>query len=243
MFTDVAERINAFPTHTLKHFPFNEPCKHQLILLLRKVDNHIIHYSICKGARIMGREFELKYRATGEQLESIEAFCEGFREIRMETTYYDTPDGTLRQLRWTLRRRMENGISVCTVKSNLGDGSRGEWETKCNDILAAVPQLIALGAPEALAEYTRQGVVPTCGARFTRKAVTLPAGTGAVELALDQGVLLGGGKELPFAEVEVELKLGRDEDAVAFAAELAARFGLTPEPKSKLRRALDLAGK
>ena len=184
----------------------------------------------------MGREFELKYRATGEQLEKIEACYQGFREIRMETTYYDTPDGAL-------RRRMENGISICTVKSNLPDGSRGEWETECDRLLTAIPQLIVLGAPEALLEYTRQGVVPTCGARFTRKAVTLPSGDGAVELALDRGVLLGGGKELPFAEAEVELKQGRDGDAVAFATELAARFGLIPEPKSKLRRALNLAGK
>lgn len=189
----------------------------------------------------MGREFELKYRAADPQLEEIQSVYSGFREIRMETTYYDTPEGDLRRHRWTLRRRMENGISVCTVKSTLPDGSRGEWEIQCGDILAAVPQLIALGAPEALLEYTHQGVISTCGARFLRKAATLPSGSGQVELALDRGVLLGGGKELPFAEVEVELKQGRDEDAIAFAEALAARFHLAPEPKSKLRRALDLA--
>ena len=191
----------------------------------------------------MGREFELKYRAAGEQLETIQACYGAFREISMETTYYDAPDGIFSRLRWTLRRRMENGVSVCTLKSSLSDGSRGEWETECGDILSAVPRLIALGAPKELEAYTRDGVSPTCGARFTRKALTLAAGTGTVELALDQGVLLGGGKELPFAEVEVELKQGRDEDAVAFAQTLAARFGLTQEPKSKLRRALELAGR
>ena len=191
----------------------------------------------------MGREFELKYRATGEQLREIEAFYGQFHQIAMETTYYDAPDGVFSRLRWTLRRRTENGVSVCTLKSNLSDGSRGEWETECGDILSAVPRLIALGAPKELAEYTGAGVEPTCGARFTRKALTLAAGEGTVELALDSGVLLGGGKELPLAEVEVELKQGRDEDAVAFAQALAARFGLAPEPKSKLRRALELAGR
>ena len=191
----------------------------------------------------MGREFELKYRADKAQLEEIAAVYGPFREIAMETTYYDAPSGVFSRLHWTLRRRLENGVSVCTLKSNLPDGSRGEWETECDRLLTAIPQLIALGAPEALLEYTRQGVVPTCGARFTRKAVTLPSGDGAVELALDRGVLLGGGKELPFAEAEVELKQGRDGDAVAFATELAARFGLIPEPKSKLRRALSLAEK
>ena len=92
-------------------------------------------------------------------------------------------------------------------------------------------------------EYTRQGVVPTCGARFTRQAALLTAGEGQIELALDEGVLIGGGKELPFAEVEVELKRGTDADAVAFARSIAARFCLEEEPKSKLRRALDLAGR
>ena len=191
----------------------------------------------------MGREFELKYRATEEQLKNIEAIFGGFREIRMETTYYDAPDGIFSRLHWTLRRRMENGVSVCTLKSNLSDGSRGEWEVEWGDILSAVPRLIAMGAPKELEEYTRDGVSPTCGARFTRKALTLAAGDGTVELALDQGQLLGGGQALPFAEVEVELKQGRDEDAVAFAQALAARFGLTQEPKSKLRRALELAGR
>ena len=191
----------------------------------------------------MGREFELKYRATEEQLKNIEAIYGEFREIRMETTYYDAPDGIFSRLHWTLRRRMENGVSVCTLKSNLSDGSRGEWEVEWGDILSAVPRLIAMGAPKELEEYTRDGVSPTCGARFTRKALTLAAGAGTVELALDQGQLLGGGQELPFAEVEVELKQGRDEDAVAFAQTLAARFGLTQEPKSKLRRALELAGR
>ena len=191
----------------------------------------------------MGREFELKYRATEEQLKNIEAIFGGFREIRMETTYYDAPDGIFSRLHWTLRRRMENGVSVCTLKSNLSDGSRGEWEAEWDDILSAGPRLIAMGAPKELEEYTRDGVSPTCGARFTRKALTLAAGDGTVELALDHGPLLGGGPALPFAEVEVELKQGRDEDAVAFAQALAARFGLTQEPKSKLRRALELAGR
>ena len=190
----------------------------------------------------MGREFELKYQATAQLLTAVEAAFEGFREIRMETTYYDAPDGVFGRLHWTLRRRMENQGSVCTLKSNLPDGSRGEWETECADILEAVPRLIALGAPVELAEYTSRGVHPTCGARFLRKAALLPAGGGTVELALDQGVLLGGGRELPFAEVEVELKQGADSDAVSFAQTLVARFGLVPEPKSKLRRALELAG-
>ena len=62
-----------------------------------------------------------------------------------------------------------------------------------------------------------------------------------MEIALDEGVLLGGGRELPIREVEVELKSGSEEAAVAFAKELAAAYGLLPENKSKFRRAQMLA--
>ena len=62
-----------------------------------------------------------------------------------------------------------------------------------------------------------------------------------MELALDEGFLLGGGKKLPLAEVEVELKAGSEILAVAFAKALSREFDLTPEPKSKIQRALTLA--
>lgn len=189
----------------------------------------------------MGREFELKYRVTPEQLAQIRRQYDGFATIQMETTYYDTPSGILGRLHWTLRRRMENGVSVCTLKSDLPDGSRGEWEVCCAHILEAVPQLIALGAPGELAQYTAAGVIPTCGARFTRQAALIQSDDTLVELALDQGVLTGGGREAALSEAEVELKRGQDAGAVRFARQLAAQFGLTPEPKSKFRRALELS--
>ena len=189
----------------------------------------------------MGREFELKYGADAGTLECIRRVYVGFRVLRMETTYYDDGENNISRRRWTLRRRLENGVSVCTVKTTLPDGSRGEWETEAAEVEAALPRLIAMGAPGELAEFAKNGLVPTCGARFTRQAALLPAGDGLVELALDSGVLLGGGKELPFWEVEVEQKQGTDADTLQFAQALAQRFSLTPQPKSKLSRALALA--
>ncbi len=188
----------------------------------------------------MGREFELKYAADGETLAQIEKEYAPFRQIRMETAYYDDGEKNISRLRWTLRRRLENGVSICTVKTALPDGSRGEWETEAADVAAALPVLIAMGAPEELAAFARNGLVQTCGARFTRKAALLPAGAGQVELALDRGVLLGGGREFPFCEVEVEQKQGTDEETRHFAAGLAQRFALLPQPKSKLKRAMEL---
>lgn len=188
----------------------------------------------------MGREFELKYAADPGTLEAIAGQYAPLREIRMETTYYDDEGNTLSRLRWTLRRRLENGASICTLKIALPDGSRGEWEAEAADILQAVPRLIALGAPAELADIARGELTAVCGARFVRRAALLAAGAGQVELALDSGVLLGGGRELPFCEVEVEKKHGSDGDTRDFAEALARRYSLTPQPKSKLARAREL---
>lgn len=189
----------------------------------------------------MGREYEFKYRANGAVLSAIQDRFEGFAPIQMDTAYYDTPEGDLSRLRWTLRRRLENGRSVCTAKTPKRDGSRGEWEVECPSILEAVPQLCALGAPKELMELAKKGFVEACAARFLRQAATLHITGCTVELALDQGKLLGGGRELPFAEVEVELKDGSEIVMVAFAEGLAKEFGLEIEPASKVQRAMALA--
>ena len=189
----------------------------------------------------MGREFALKYQATPETIGAIRGKFGDFTPISMETTYYDTEDLSLRQRRWTLRRRLENGKSVCTVKTPLPDGSRGEWETENADLAEGVRQLCAMGAPKEILDYVNHGVAPFCGARFTRLAKTIALPGGSVELALDEGILLGGGQELPFAEVEVELKSGEDSVAQTFAEALAKEFDLKEQPKSKLARAMALA--
>ena len=188
----------------------------------------------------MGREFELKYRADAEKIAAIREKFGEFTPISMETSYYDTQDLKLGFHHWTLRRRLENGVSVCTFKKPLEDGSRGEWEVECDSIMTGILKLCQNGAPVELMRATAGGVMQTCGAKFTRLAAALELPGCTVELALDQGVLLGRNRELPFAEVEVELKAGSDHAAVAFAEGLAKEFGLTPEPKSKVQRAMEL---
>ena len=189
----------------------------------------------------MGAEFELKYAATPAQQDAIMKDLGGFTPIIMETTYYDTADGALSEHRITLRRRLENGVSVCTVKTPEMDNLRGEWETECEDIKDAVPVLCKLGCSVDLTRMTEDGLVAICGARFTRMAKTVDSGTCSVEIAVDRGVLFGGGREEALCEVEVELKSGSRKEAEAYAAALAEKYGLVPEEKSKFRRALALA--
>ena len=189
----------------------------------------------------MGREFELKFGADAAVIAAIREKFGCFTPISMETTYYDTFDLKLALHRWTLRRRMENGVSVCTFKRPHDNGGRCEWEVEANSIMEGVMQLCKAGADWELMRCASGGLLEVCGARFTRLAKTLEIPGGTVELALDEGILLGRGKELSFAEVEVELKEGADEAAVAFAKALAAEFALTEEPRSKFVRAMALA--
>lgn len=143
----------------------------------------------------MGREFELKYRADSGMIAAVRAAFGDFSEIRMETVYYDTLDAALSRRRWMLRRRYENGTSVCTLKTPLPDGSRGEWETPCDDIGLAVKELCKLGAPEDLLPLTAGGLTGVCSARFTRLAKQIVLERCTVELALDEGALMGGGED------------------------------------------------
>ena len=189
----------------------------------------------------MGVELELKYKADETALQSINAaFPEPGVTLQMETVYYDTPDGALSAKHYTLRKRLENGVSVCTLKTPAKQG-RNEWETECDNIQDAVPVLCKLGGPEELSSLTQAGLVPVCGAKFTRIAKTVQLPDAVVELALDQGVLTGGDKALPFYEVEAELKSGSEAALMVFAQALAQRFSLKAEPKSKFRRSLDLS--
>lgn len=191
----------------------------------------------------MGREFEYKFRASVRQMDAIRADFEGFREIAMVSTYYDTQDQSLFSRHWTLRKREENGVSVCALKTPSADGSRCEWEVECSDIASAIDELIRSGAPEALKDLASGGLEKVCGARFTRLAALIEQDGCTVELALDRGILLGGARMQLLCEVEVELKSGTDEAAIAFARSLATKYGLVPEQASKYIRALDLTGR
>ncbi len=189
----------------------------------------------------MGVEFEVKFRANPEILQQLDKAISGERTVvQMETTYYDTEDKALSRLHYTLRRRLENGLSVCTLKTPAGGFGRQEFEVNCENIETAIPMLCKLADNEALEAVLGAGVAPLCGARFTRIAKTVVLAGGVVELALDEGLLIGGGKTAPLCEIEVELKEGTESVALAYAKYLANTYGLTQEKKSKFRRAKDL---
>jgi inorganic triphosphatase YgiF len=188
----------------------------------------------------MGMEIELKYRAN----EAVQAKVAGdfgpWQKIAMETTYYDTPSGALSQRRMTLRRRLENGVSICTVKTPAGDLGRGEWDTEAGRIEDAIEKLCQLGCPRELEELVKEGLLEVCGARFTRHCCPVELPGAVVELALDAGILFSGDRQEALCEIEAELKSGTAEALVEFGASFARDYGLEAEDRSKFRRALAL---
>lgn len=191
----------------------------------------------------MGRELELKFAASSKTLDAMEEKYAPLTPITMRTRYFDTPHQAFRERRWTLRLRLENGRPICTLKTRLSDGSRGEYETESGDIVSAIPALLEQGAPAELEELAREGLEEVCGARFTRLARIIDVPGGQVELALDRGEFTGGGRTLPFTEAEAELKAGPDEVLARFGRTLAEEFSLREEPRSKIQRAMALAEK
>lgn len=186
----------------------------------------------------MGAEYERKFRGTKAAWEYLQQQYSGaFQTIRMETTYYDTPDLDFGKRHCTLRCRRENDTYICTLKTPGKNGQRGEWEMECKSIEAAAPILCKLSGQAQLAALWQAPLIPVCGARFTRQAATVTLPECTLELALDEGSLLGSAKEIPLWEIEIEHKSGDREQTDAFADRLAAEFSLQTEPKSKFARA------
>ena len=168
--------------------------------------------------------------------------AEPLRRCRMRTTYYDTPD---RRLAWqlcTLRRRMENEVSVVCVKAPLRDAENahehGEWELEAEDPVAALPLLVEQGAPRELLEAGP--LAPVCGAAFCRRALLLRFADGSeCELACDFGALFGAEESAsaPLCEAELEMKQGAPDMTLTLLERLIARYGLTPQERSKYARA------
>ena len=186
----------------------------------------------------MNIEYELKYRADRVKLDAMEADFPGEGEpIQMETAYYDTPDGFFSAKRITLRRRLENGVPVCTLKLPGVGIERREYEVTEADIALALPRLCAM------AELPLPPGTPVriCGARFTRTARLLTYPEFTAELALDRGILMGGERIYPLMEAELELKSGSREALGLFGRILELKYCIVPEPESKFSRALALA--
>lgn len=165
---------------------------------------------------------------------------------QQENIYYDTSDGRLNTARYGLRVRRVGNRALVTLKGPAevaADGvhRRAEFEFSGDQ---PDPQVWAPGVARDLALALTGGapLVPMAAVLTERYVlhVTL-SGTPVAEICLDHGLLRGGEREQPFAEVEIELlPAGSPADLAAIAKALGTHANLVPEVQTKLQRALAL---
>ena len=158
-----------------------------------------------------------------------------------ETVYFDLGDElSARHFMFRARKRGSGGAAVYTVKTPGEGYCRGEWECEAASPEEAAKKLAALGAPREIAERSTYPV--TCGARFTRTAITVCREGSVIELAFDLGKLTAPGASAPVCELELELKSGPLAPMTALLGEIMQKYGLRELKKSKYARARALTG-
>lgn len=167
------------------------------------------------------------------------------RTIQMESSYYDTADGLLRENRAALRLRRENDRSVCCMKlrgeehNTAGLRAHAEYQCDAETLAEGLAKLPEKGAPKELCETLRSAKLhEICTVSFRRCAVLLQEKDTVCELALDQGELHRDGRSAPLCEIELEYVAGDEAAFHTLAADLADQLDLTPENESKLARAM-----
>mgnify|MGYP002519082051 CR=1 FL=1 len=156
-----------------------------------------------------------------------------------ETVYFDL-GAELNARRFMFRARERGGAAVYTVKTPGEGCARGEWECEAASPQEAAKKLADLGAPREIAERTAFPV--TCGASFTRTAITIDREDAVIELAFDLGELTAPGASAPVCELELELKSGPLAPMTALRDEIMQKYGLRELKKSKYARARALTG-
>ena len=98
----------------------------------------------------MATELEIKYAVNDLQLLDC-ILCDPlvltrmdqpqYRNIQMETTYYDTEDGALSARKCTYRLRKENGVSVITLKTPGEGYARVSYAYSVEHLMEAIRRI------------------------------------------------------------------------------------------------------
>jgi len=167
------------------------------------------------------------------------------RPIDQVTTYFDTDKGELRKAGYSLRLRRKGRSYLQTVKQRGADSGgfsiRAEWETKVEAPQLDFEALKTTPVGKLLSKRDmRKRLVPVSETQVHRTTWLIPLGGSEIELILDEGRVVSGGRETPISEIELELKRGRRADLLALAQMLAEGLTLRMGVMSKSERGFRL---
>ncbi len=199
-------------------------------------------------------ETELKFQVPAQRRQALRraVATRTAQRTRLQAVYADTADDRLAAAGLALRLRKEGRQWVQTLKGR-GDGlmqrlehelplpaQRGEpaLDPARHAGSAVGQRLLRLldsgaGGPAALQPLYRTDI--------QRLHRTLTQGGARIELALDEGFILAGGRRLAVFEIEFELKSGPPAALLALAQRWVQRFGLVWDVRTKSERGYRLA--
>jgi inorganic triphosphatase YgiF len=195
------------------------------------------------------REIELKLlldEGGAKQLRAHPALKKLSSETaRQVSTYYDTPDGALRNAGFSLRVRESKGRFLQTVKRQGPDAAgmfdRPEWEEEVESAEPDLDRAARTPLKEHLGKRTRKRLKPLIRSEMERTTWNVSRGGAAIEVVLDEGTVTGGKASERIAELELELKGGETRDLIDFARQLGERAPLRLGVLTKAERGYALA--
>ncbi|HUD90898.1 inorganic triphosphatase, partial [Sphingobium sp.] len=188
----------------------------------------------------MGCEVELKLDLTEVAAEAF-AQWDGLPEredvARLQSVYFDTPDGLLAEKGMSLRIRKSGKRRIQTVKANGGAAAgfftRQEWEMP---VRGGVPILDERTPVAALLGDNVAKVAAAFEVDVERARWVLAEGEARVELVLDRGMVRAGEREAALCEVELELMAGPPAALFAIARRIDGAMPVRPGVLTKSER-------
>jgi inorganic triphosphatase YgiF len=189
-------------------------------------------------------ELELKFQLGAGAMEALQA--ELFPPSRATTAqlhavYFDTPDYALRDGGFSLRVRRSGGTHIQTLKHRADGGlfERDEWEMHVAGPDLELQHLAETPVAPVIADKT---LSPVFTVEVERRSQIWAWGETRVEVSFDTGLVVGGGRREPIAEMELELLSGSSQVLFALARELSSKADLTLMFESKAQRGYRLVG-
>lgn len=166
---------------------------------------------------------------------------------QLANIYFDTPTLDLHRKGVALRLRRIGDTWVQTIKcageQAGGLSSRPEWEFPYSGRFDFSPVGGELGEWLSSRRIAPR-LQPVFETNFRRRAWSLKAGSSVLELALDKGWVLAGGRKEAISEVEIEVLSSTGNPDLKslfdFAESLAVRLPLLPALRSKAERGYGL---
>lgn len=200
----------------------------------------------------MQHEIELKLAVDPEHMSRwrraavIRRYTEGRSQHKnLISTYFDTPDLTLKDMGVALRVRRIGTKRIQTLKvpANKATGFQHLIEYE-QEIEQDEPDLSLIASKPLQKLFAKSKIRERLTALFTteirRRITILRYGDSEIEMALDEGRILAGEKTMPLSEVEFELRNGQARDILDLALELHGELPFTLERRSKAKRGYTL---